>query len=66
MSEEKVKDYPELVKVDKTYIINTDDNAYRAAKNRQRLGRQMKDFELRIAKLESGIDQILKILTEKK
>lgn len=66
MSKEKVKDYPDLIKVDKAYIINTDDNAYRAAKARQRMGNQMKDFELRIARLESGVDKIIDILTEKK
>lgn len=60
--EEKVENYPNLVKVDKSYVINVDEEKYRTALLRKKTGKQLGSLEERVGRLEDNIQQILDIL----
>lgn len=65
MSTEKVENYPNLVKVDKTYVINVDESNYRAALLRKKTGKQLGSLDERVSRLESNIHLILDLLQNK-
>jgi|PlaIllAssembly_1097288.scaffolds.fasta_scaffold00002_13 hypothetical protein len=60
--QEKVKDYPNLVKVDRSYVINVDEDKYRTALLRKKTGKQLGSLEERVGRLENNIQLILDIL----
>ena len=57
--EERVKDYPDLVKVDRTYIINTNEEKYRATLLRRKTNKQLGTIEERLSNLEEKLQLIL-------
>lgn len=60
--EEKIENYPSLVKVDKSYVISVDEERYRAALLRKKTGKQLGSLEERVGRLENNIQLILDIL----
>lgn len=62
MMKESVKDHKNLVKVDKAYVINTDDAAYEAALKRQKKQREIESLTERMDNIESKMDLILTLL----
>lgn len=65
MTIQKVKDYPDLVKVNSSYIVNTNNTQYRAALARRNAGKKIQTLEEKIASLESSLSQVLDLLKEK-
>lgn len=65
MNSEKVENYPNLVKVDKSYVINVDEERYRVALLRKKTGKQLGSLEERVGRLEDNIQLILDILQGK-
>ncbi len=62
MSTEKIENYPNLVKVDKSYVINVDEDRYRTALLRKKTGKQLGSLEDRVGRLENNIQLILDLL----
>jgi hypothetical protein len=62
----KVKDRPGLVRINDSYIINTDEKSYQAALQRRRNQQRLGGLEDRMAKLESNVGEILAILKSSK
>lgn len=56
---EYVEDRPNLVKVDRAYVINTDDDAYQAALIRRKNATLAKLQEGRIQMLEQKIEALM-------
>ena len=63
--EEKVENYPDLIKVNKSYIINVDEEKYRTALLRKKTGKQLGSLEERVGKMETNIQIILDLLRER-
>lgn len=59
---EQVKDHRGLVRVDGSFIVNEDDDAYRAALARKKKRQQLEQTEKRLEMLEDKMDLILQIL----
>ena len=59
---EKVKDYPDLVRVDSSYIINTNHERYQSALVRKRNAKRIQDLEQKVETMSNDIKQILTIL----
>jgi hypothetical protein len=62
----KVNDYPDLIKVDKSYVVNTNEEKYQEALKRRNMVKKNNDIEKRLDNLESSINTILSILTKGK
>lgn len=60
--QEKIENYPNLVKVDKSYVINVDEDRYRTALLRKKTGKQLGSLEERVGRLEDNIQLILDLL----
>lgn len=60
--EEKVENYSDLVKVDKAYVVNVNEEKYRTALLRKKTGKQLGSLEERVANVEANIKLILDIL----
>ena len=65
MTSEKVENYPNLIKIDKTYVINVDESNYRAALLRKKTGKQLGSLDERVSRLETNIHLILDLLQNK-
>ena len=63
--EEKVQNYPDLVKVNKSFVINVNEEKYRSALLRKKTHKQLGTLEDRVASLETNIQLILDILQGK-
>ena len=63
--EEKVQDYPDLVKVNKSYVVNVNEDKYRSALLRKKTQKQLGTLEERVSNLETNIQLILDILQGK-
>lgn len=63
--EEKVENYPDLVKVDKSYVVNVNEEMYRRAVLRRKTNKQLGTLDERVTSLENKIQQILDILQGK-
>lgn len=63
--EEKVENYPDLVKVNKSYVVNVNEEMYRRAVLRRKTNKQLGTLDERVTSLESKIQQILDILQGK-
>lgn len=60
----KIKDFPDLIKVDGV-VINTNDSLYQKARSRKKSMERIDNIEKRIAGVESKLDLILeKLLTK--
>lgn len=62
MNSEKVENYPNLLKINKSYVVNVDEEKYRAALLRKKTGKQLGSLEERVGRLEDNIQLILDIL----
>ena len=62
--QEKISDYPDLVKVNRAYVVNVNDHEYNAAKMRQKTQRTMQSLESRVAAIETTLGEILNLLKE--
>jgi hypothetical protein len=65
MREEVVKDNRDYVRVDGSFIVNRNDNDYRAALLRRKTSNRIETIEKRVESLEYKLDQIIKLLSEK-
>jgi len=63
--EEKIENYPDLIKVDKSYVVNINEELYHKALLRKKTGKQINTLEERVSKLENNIQLILDILQGK-
>lgn len=61
----KVESYPDLIKVNKSYVINVNEEKYRTALLRKKTSKQLGTLEDRVANLETNINLILEILQGK-
>jgi len=59
---EKVRDYPGLVKVDRAFVVNTNDTEYRKALARNKQQKKLEGMDARLTSLEGKLDQILSLL----
>ena len=62
---EKVENFPDLMKVDKSYVVNVNEERYRTALLRKKTDKQLGTLEGRVANLETNIQLILDILQGK-
>lgn len=62
MNSEKVENHPNLLKINKSYVVNVDEEKYRAALLRKKTGKQLGSLEERVGRLEDNIQLILDIL----
>lgn len=60
---EKVKSYKDLEKIDRAFVINTNDEQYNAAKTRWNERNRLNNLESRLNLIERDISRILDILT---
>lgn len=60
--QEKVENYPNLLKVNKSYVINVDEERYKLALSRKKTNKQLDTLEDRVGRLEDNIQLILDIL----
>lgn len=65
MAEEKIENYPDLVKVNKSYIVNINEEKYRSSLLRKKTSKQLGTLEERVTNVESNIQLILEILQGK-
>lgn len=65
MKQEKVENYPDLVRVDRGYLINTNDNLYRIARSRKQSNKKMKEMEDRLNDMDVKLNKILSLLQHK-
>jgi hypothetical protein len=65
MREEVVKDNRDYVRIDGSFIVNRNDKDYRAALLRRKTSNRLESIEKRVDSLESKLDQIIKLLSEK-
>ena len=63
--EEIIKDNKDYVKVDKSYIVNKNDREYQAALMRRKSSKRLDALENRIKSLESKLNLIIELLSEK-
>ncbi len=57
--EEKVIDHPDLLKVNKSYIINTNEKQYQAALARRQRNEKIAELDTRLTALEYDIKTII-------
>lgn len=64
--EEKIKDDPDLIKIDKAFVVNINEQKYRTALSRAVTNKKLGTLEERVAGLETNIQTILDILQGRK
>lgn len=62
MKEEKVENYPDLIRINKTFFVNSDKNSYIRSLERKKQKNKITNLEERISSIESKLDGILKKL----
>ena len=62
---EKISDNPDLLKIDKCFVINTNDHQYNAALLRKKTHKRLGTLEERVAGLEILLQKVLDILQKK-
>jgi hypothetical protein len=60
--DQKVENFPDLVKVDNSYVVNVNDEQYRAALLRRKTGKRLGNLEERVCAVEDKLDAILTLL----
>lgn len=63
--EQIIEDNKDYVRVNGSFIVNRNDKDYQAALLRRKTGNRLGNLETRVADLESKLDQIIKLLSEK-
>lgn len=64
--EQKIKEYPDLRKVDKAYIVNVNQQQYNAARARVKTSRRFGEMEQRLTAIEQSLSTILTILQKQR
>lgn len=62
----KVKDHPDLRKVDGFAVVNTNTDEWRRAVQRQKTAQENKRLRTRVSDLEEKLDAVLKYIEEQK
>lgn len=62
---ERITDNPDLVKVNKAFIINTNDDQYNSALLRRKTQKRFGTLEERVSNLEDMLQRVLDILQPK-
>jgi hypothetical protein len=62
---ERITDNPDLVKVNKAFIINTNDDQYNSALSRRKTHKRLGTLEERVSSLEDMLQRVLDILQPK-
>lgn len=62
----KVKDHPDLRKVDGFAVVNTNTDEWRRAVQRQKTAQENKRLRTRVADLERKLDAVLNYIEEQK
>ena len=62
----RVVDYPDLRKINHSYVVNTNKSHYQTALMRHKRTRKIDTMEQRVTTIEEQIGQILAILQNKK
>jgi hypothetical protein len=65
MMNERISDQPDLVKVNKSYVVNTNDDQYNAALLRRKTHKRFGTLEERVSNLEDMLQRVLNILQPK-
>lgn len=60
--DQKVENYPDLVKVENSYVVNVNDEQYMAALARKKAGKRIGNLEERVCSVEDKLDAILALL----
>lgn len=60
--EQKIEDYPDLRKVDKSYVVNVNQQQYNAARARVKTSRRFNEMEQRLTTIEQSLSTIITIL----
>lgn len=63
---EKVRDYPGLVKVDRAFVVNSNEAEYHKALARITHQKKIAGMDSRLTSLEDKLDRILSILGQSK
>lgn len=62
---EKIADNPDLIKVSKAFVVNTNDDQYNAALLRRKTHKRLGTLEERVSNLEDMLQRVLDILQPK-
>jgi len=62
---EKIADNPDLIKVSKAFVVNTNDDQYIAALLRRKTHKRLGTLEERVSNLEDMLQRVLEILQPK-
>lgn len=62
----KVKDHPDLRKVDGFAVVNTNTEEWRRAVQRQKAAQENKRLRARVSELEEKLEAVLKYIEEQK
>ena len=60
--EQKIEDYPDLRKVDKSYVVNVNQQQYNAARARVKTSRRFNEMEQILTTIEQSLSTIITIL----
>ncbi|MGB9693796.1 MAG: hypothetical protein ACPLYF_03035 [Fervidobacterium sp.] len=63
--EQIIEDNKDYVRVNGSFIVNRNEKDYQAALLRRKTSNQLKELETRVTGLESKLDQIIRLLSEK-
>ncbi len=63
--QEKIAEHPDLMKVNKAFVINTNDDQYNAALLRRKTHKRFGTLEERVSNLEDMLQRVLDILQPK-
>lgn len=63
--DQKVEEYPDLRKVDKCFVVNTNRKEYLKALSRQKKEREDLALKARVEKLDEKMDLIIQLLSKK-
>lgn len=65
MMNERIADNPDLIKVSKAFVVNTNDDQYKAALLRRKTHKRLGTLEERVSNLEDMLQRVLDILQPK-
>lgn len=63
--EHKVEEYPDLLKIDKCFVVNTNRGEYLKALARKKREKEDKDLKIKVKELDDKMDLIIKLLQNK-
>lgn len=62
MMKEKVREYPDLVKMDRSYVVNSNESEYHKALARIKNAKKLEGMDARLTSLEGKLDLILDLI----